>query len=49
MLKLENVSVSSVTVQNILIKHDMRTMYDRLLKLDDQAVNQKLGQVFSIL
>ena len=41
-LKLEGVSVSSVTVQNILSKHNMRTMYDRLLKLDEKAGNEKL-------
>ena len=41
MLKLENVSVSSVTIQNILTKRGMRTMYDRLLKLEERSLQQK--------
>jgi len=40
MLKLEEVSVSSPTIQNILIKHKMGSKYERLLKLEEQ-VSQK--------
>lgn len=40
MLKLEGVSVSSPTVQNILIKHGMGCKFDRLLKLEEQAAQQ---------
>ncbi|GIV81334.1 MAG: IS481 family transposase [Anaerolineae bacterium] len=40
MLKLEGVSVSSPTVQNILIKHGMGSKYERLLKLEEQAAQQ---------
>jgi transposase InsO family protein len=41
MLKLEGISVSSPTVQNIFIKHDMRTMADRLLKLEERVSGKK--------
>ena len=41
MLKLEGISVSSPTVQNIFIKHEMRTMYDRLLKLEERVSGEK--------
>lgn len=37
MLKLENINVSSPTIQNILIKHNMGSKYERLLKLEEQA------------
>ena len=36
-LKLAGVSVSSPTVQSILIKHGMGSKYDRWLKLEEQA------------
>lgn len=36
-LKLDGVSVSSPTIQNILIKHGMAAKFDRLLKLQEQA------------
>jgi transposase len=36
-LKLEGVSVSSPTIQSILIKHEMGSKYDRWLKLEEQA------------
>jgi hypothetical protein len=36
MLKLEGISVSSPTIQNILIKNDMASKYDRLLKLEEK-------------
>lgn len=42
MLKLEGISVSSPTIQNILIKHQMGTMYDRLLKLEASALREKI-------
>lgn len=37
MLKLEDINVSSPTIQNILIKHNMGSKYERLLKLEEQA------------
>jgi len=37
MLKLEGVSVSSPTVQNILIKHGLGSRYERLLRLEEQV------------
>lgn len=40
MLKLEGISVSSPTLQNILIKHQMGSKYERLLKLEEK-VSQK--------
>lgn len=36
-LKLDGVRVSSPTIQNILIKHEMGSKFDRLLKLEAQA------------
>jgi transposase InsO family protein len=36
-LKLDGVSVSSPTIQSILIKHSMASKFDRLLKLQEQA------------
>lgn len=36
-LKLDGVSVSSPTIQNILIKHAMASKFDRLLKLQEQV------------
>lgn len=41
-LKLEGISVSSPTVQDILIKNGMGKRYDRLLKLEDQAAQEAL-------
>ena len=41
-LKLEGVSVSSPTVQNILAKHGMATRYDRLLRLEEQAASEPI-------
>jgi len=40
MLKLNGVLVSSPTVQNILTRHGMRTMYDRLLKLEEKTLQE---------
>jgi transposase InsO family protein len=37
MLKLEEINVSSPTIQNILIKNNMGSKYERLLKLEEQA------------
>jgi hypothetical protein len=39
-LKLDGVSVSSPTIQSILIKHEMGTRFQRLLKLEDQAATE---------
>jgi transposase InsO family protein len=36
-LKLEGISVSSPTIQNILIKNGMGSKYERLLKLEEKA------------
>ena len=36
-LKLQGVSVSSPTIQSILLKHDMGTKFDRLLRLEERA------------
>lgn len=36
-LKLEEISVSSPTIQNILIKNGMGSKYERLLKLEEQV------------
>jgi hypothetical protein len=41
-LKLEGISVSSPTIQNILIKHKMGSKYERLLKLEQQAAEQAI-------
>lgn len=37
MLKLGDINVSSPTIQNILIKNNMGSKYERLLKLEEQA------------
>jgi transposase InsO family protein len=37
MLKLEGISVSSPTIQTILIKHQLGSKYERLLKLEEKA------------
>lgn len=42
MLKLEGISISSPTTQNILTKHGLRTMYDRLLKIEEKIVKEGL-------
>jgi len=39
-LKLDGISVSSPTIQSILIKHDMASKFDRLLKLEAQAATE---------
>jgi transposase InsO family protein len=39
-LKLEGVSVSSPTIQNILIKQGLASRYDRLLRLEEQAAQE---------
>jgi transposase InsO family protein len=41
-LKLRGISVSSPTVQKILIKHDLGSKYQRLLKLEEKALNEKV-------
>jgi hypothetical protein len=39
-LKLDGVSVSSPTIQSILIKHEMGSKFERLLKLEAQAMTE---------
>lgn len=41
-LKLEGISVSSPTVQSILIKHEMGSRYERLLKLEERAAREPI-------
>jgi transposase InsO family protein len=42
MLKLEGLSVSSPTIQTILIKHGMGSKYERLLKLEEKAAQEAI-------
>lgn len=39
-LKLQGVSVSSPTIQNILIKHNLGSRYERLLKLEERHLTE---------
>ena len=41
-LKLEGVNLSSVTVQNVLIKNNLGSRYERLLKLEERALTEKI-------
>lgn len=41
-LKLQGVSVSSPTIQDILIKHGMGSRYERLLKLEEKVLEQHI-------
>lgn len=41
-LKLDGVSVSSPTIQSILIKHGMASKFDRLLKLQEQVAPEAI-------
>ncbi|RMG39267.1 MAG: IS481 family transposase [Methanobacteriota archaeon] len=41
-LKLEGISVSSPTVQKILIRHQMASRYDRLLRLEERHLKEGL-------
>jgi transposase InsO family protein len=41
-LKLDGVSISSPTIQNILIKHGMASKFDRLLKLEEKAAGEPI-------
>lgn len=41
-LKLEGISCSSPTIQKILIRHGMGSKYERLLKLEERALEQKI-------
>jgi transposase InsO family protein len=41
-LKLAGVSVSSPTIQKILIRHQMGSKYQRLLKLEEEALDKKI-------
>ena len=42
-LKLQGVSVSSPTVQNILIKHGLGSQYERLLKLEERHLSEGIA------
>lgn len=42
MLKLEGISISSPTIQNILIKHGMASRYERLLKLEEKVAQHAI-------
>lgn len=42
-LKLEGISISSPTIQNILVKHGMVSLYERLLKLEEKAAHHAIG------
>lgn len=42
MLKFEGITISSPTIQNILIKNDMASRFDRLLKLEAQAAQKSI-------
>jgi len=42
MLKLQGISVSGPTIQNILAKHGMATKYERLLKLEEKAATEPI-------
>jgi transposase InsO family protein len=41
-LKLEGVNISSPTVQDILIRNGMGSRYERLMKLEERALGQKI-------
>ena len=41
-LKLQGISVSSPTIQNILIKNQMGSRYERLLRLEEKALKEGL-------
>jgi len=41
-LKLQGISVSSPTIQDILIKNGLASRYDRLLKLEQKALTEKI-------
>lgn len=41
-LALEGIALSSVTVQNLLLKNEMGSRYERLLKLEEKAVTEKI-------
>jgi transposase InsO family protein len=41
-LELQGVSISSPTVQSILIKHQLGSRYERLLKLEERAAQQQI-------
>jgi transposase InsO family protein len=40
MLKLQGISVSSPTVQSVLIKHEMGSRYERLLRLEEKHLEE---------
>lgn len=42
MLRLNGINISSVTVQNILIKNGLASHYDRMLALEKRALDNKL-------
>jgi hypothetical protein len=40
--KLQGISLSSPTVQNILIEHEMGSRYERLLKLEERTASEPI-------
>jgi len=42
MLKLEGITISSPTIQNILTKHGMASRYERLLKLEEKSAQHAI-------
>lgn len=42
MVKLEGITISSPTIQNILIKNGMASRYERLLKLEEKAAQHAI-------
>lgn len=42
-LKLEGITISSPTVQNILTKNGLKTVYDRFIKLEEKALGEKIA------
>ena len=42
MLRIHGTSISSPTIQNILIKHHMGSKYERLLKLEERSASEKI-------
>lgn len=41
-LKLDGVNLSSVTVQNLLIKNNLGSRYERLLRLEEKATTEQI-------
>jgi len=41
-LKLNGVSISNPTIQKILIQHELESKYQRLLRLEEKALDEKI-------